>query len=222
MALTKIEYFVDDVFVGERTSAPFNELSWQGSGPGTYILTAKLYDDGVLSYTTPPRTLIGTEFVLNGTPPVNTSWETGVEGWSSTGLWTRFSGSTGSSGTGPSSAQSGSFYYYIETSNGGSYAVSYLTSPIWGSGPDYRYLNFYSHLYGVTIEKLGVEVRNVTDGGVFTEVFSKTGNIGNSWVAEKVDLSAYYGKEIEIRFMGQKGNNFTGDIGVDNITFTSI
>ena len=60
--------------------------------------------------------------------------------------WVRTDSGTPSSRTGPSGAESASFYYYIETSGGYGGDVAYLMSP-------YTYesaarLTFYYHMYG--------------------------------------------------------------------------
>ena len=79
--------------------------------------TSASYDDSYGSSDVPPA-----PFPLPASPIVVQGFESSVlgSGWAtgSTGIrWTRNSGGTPSGGTGPSSAKSGSYYMYIETSS---------------------------------------------------------------------------------------------------------
>lgn len=136
--------------------------------------------------------------------------------------WTRNSGTTPSSGTGPSSAVDGSFYLYVEASgtafpnkrailNSPCLNFSSLTSPT---------LTFQYHMVGSAINSLVVEAR--TDNtGTWTSVFSKTGAQGTGWNTADVDLSAYAGKaSVQLRFNAVTGSGTSGwqsDIAIDAI-----
>ena len=59
MAVTKIEYFSGPTKIGERLVEPFTTFEWTSNLPaiGTHSITAKVYVDGVLNYTTGPRVI---------------------------------------------------------------------------------------------------------------------------------------------------------------------
>lgn len=56
MAITKVEYYVNDEIIGTVTQAPFNEYVWDHttSAPGSKVLSVKIYVDGELSNVSPP------------------------------------------------------------------------------------------------------------------------------------------------------------------------
>ena len=130
--------------------------------------------------------------------------------------WTLDANGTPSSSTGPSDdITSGGNYMYIETSSGanGDSAVL-LSQAIDLSALTVPQLRFYSHMYGGTINTLTVDIS--TDAGVtFTQVFTKSGDQGNQWNEEFVDLSSYSGTVL-FRITGSRGASFSGDIAIDN------
>ncbi len=150
-------------------------------------------------------------------------WSSSPSNTTSATRWNvKANGGTPSSSTGPSGAQGGSNYLYLETSNGstGDVAevlspnvnISSLTSPI---------LTFYTHLYGSSMDTLRVEV---SSGGVWTEEFKIGGqqqtSSSDSWTEQTVSLSGYTGI-IRVRFLGTKGSSYTGDMSIDEIKIIS-
>eukprot|EP01049_Picozoa_sp_SAG25_P022230 SAG25_NODE_8729_length_407_cov_0.834416_1_plen_88_part_10 len=67
--------------------------------------------------------------------------------------WTR-GRSTPSSNTGPITAASGHYFYFLETSSGSSGDISYLNSPTFSSG---KHITFYYHMYGASMGTLSVQ-----------------------------------------------------------------
>ncbi|KAJ7394106.1 Chymotrypsin-like elastase member 3B [Desmophyllum pertusum] len=123
--------------------------------------------------------------------------------------WTRRSGGTPSSFTGPSSAKKGSYYIYIETSSPrrpGDKAVLTLQ----GANSKSVCLTFYYHMYGSTIGTLSVSNKGKA-------LWSMTGNQGNSWKKAEVSISGAYDLKIE----GVRGTSFTGDIAIDDLSVTN-
>jgi PKD repeat protein len=140
------------------------------------------------------------------------------------------SGSTGSANTGPSSdhtqGNASGKYLYLETSgNSGSGCrnqLAYLHSPC----IDLRHtqqpmLSFWRHLYGSSIGSLHVDV--LSNGQWIEDVVPEvSGNQGDMWIQEVVDLSAFAGETIVIRFRATTGNGFSGDLALDDIQITSL
>ncbi|MFK8046489.1 MAG: T9SS type A sorting domain-containing protein [Crocinitomicaceae bacterium] len=129
-------------------------------------------------------------------------------------------GSTSTINTGPMSANTGSNYFYFETSVGaqGDYAdlftptvdLSALTSPN---------LVFAYYMYGATVDTLEV---SINDGSGWIEVFQINGQQQATdslpWIPEVISLAGYSGL-VQARFRAYKGSWFTGDIALDDIGF---
>ncbi|MDQ3192302.1 MAG: S8 family serine peptidase [Bacteroidota bacterium] len=82
-------------------------------------------------------------------------------------------------------------------------------------------LSFWFYMYGApSMGELHVDI--LTDG-IWTNdaIPAKAGNYGNQWIEEMVDLSAYVGKTINIRFRGTTGLNDRSDIAIDDIAIQS-
>ncbi len=136
--------------------------------------------------------------------------------------WSRNSGGTPSSNTGPSAAAAGSFYAYMESSSPNySNKNSILNSPCFDlSGASSATFSFQYHMYGATtMGSLSLQAR--TSGGTWTTVWSKSGNQGNSWLSANVDLSAYAGSTMELRFNGTTGTTWQGDMAVDALALST-
>ena len=151
----------------------------------------------------------------------NTNFESGLGDWlqdpNDDINWTRQSGSTPSSNTGPSSAVQGSYYVYLEaTSNLNKRGI--LRSPFYIIPQGYE-LRFNYHMYGTTIANLKVEISS--NGSSWTQLWSKSGDQGNNWQEAVIDLSSYGGNTRYIRFNGLTGSSYTSDIAIDNIIFKS-
>ena len=132
-----------------------------------------------------------------------------------------FTTGSGSSGlTGPSDdITGGGRYVYLETSspissNGGTatlestcFDLSSLAAPA---------ISFWWNLNGVNIGSLHLEV--TTDGNTWTELWSISGNQGNQWNQEIIDLSAYGSTNCKLRFVGiHQPSSFYGDMAFDEI-----
>jgi MAM domain. len=130
--------------------------------------------------------------------------------------WRVWSGGTGSSSTGPSSARTGSKYIYFEASY-----PNYQTA--YDEGRFGRYVNFsnlttpklqfYTHMYGSSIGVLHVYANG-------TLVGTWSGNQGNVWQLREVDLGSYGGQtQVLIEFCYDNGSSYWGDIAIDDIRF---
>ncbi|WP_024770109.1 M14 family zinc carboxypeptidase [Aquimarina macrocephali] len=162
--------------------------------------------------------------------PYTESFETGLGLWTNaTGddiNWTRDSGGTSSSSTGPSSAQDGTFYLYTEASTnvtppGSPNKTALLNSPCIDlailSGIS---LEFGYHMYGSNMGAMEVLV-STNDGANYTSLWTKSGDLGNSWNQAAIDLTAYAGSVIKLQFKGTTGTSFRSDMAIDNISIKS-
>ena len=144
--------------------------------------------------------------------------------WSGTKTGTSFeweitnSGTTGSGGTGATSANSGTNFFYTETSGAGVSDTTTLISPsIDLTSLTTPFLEFYYHMFGGQIGSLSVEVFN---GTTWTSAFTITGaqqaSQASPWNQQFVDLSSYTGV-IKLRFVAVSNGSYQGDICLDDI-----
>jgi hypothetical protein len=137
--------------------------------------------------------------------------------------WTRNSGSTPSSNTGPTSAFEGSTYAYMESSTPNySTKSAILNSPCVDlSGESSATFSFAYHMYGATtMGSLELQAR-ANGSGAWTTLWSASGNQGNSWFTEDVDLAAYTGGSVELRFSGVTGTTWQGDMAIDALSLST-
>ncbi|NJK84205.1 MAG: hypothetical protein HC912_10820, partial [Saprospiraceae bacterium] len=147
----------------------------------------------------------------NAAPPANFDWL--VE-----------QGATATSNTGPSDdANGGGRYVYLETS--GSFCrsgrVAHLQSnciAVDTTGSKEQHFSFNYHLFGSTIGSLQLQLSD--DGGLtWQTLWQKAGNQGDRWFKQYINLSAWHGELVQLRFVGAGGTSATGDIALDNLTF---
>lgn len=151
--------------------------------------------------------------------PINGTWRNSmIDAFD----WTVHKGETISSLTGPSDdALSGGNYIYLEASgpecqNEMAYLVSNCIQI--NASSDTCDMSFFYHMYGFHIGKLSLEI--TTDGGInWQELWSAQGDQGNDWLFKYIDLSLYNGQIVQFRFSGEMGNNFRGDMALDQIAF---
>ena len=137
-------------------------------------------------------------------------------------------GATGSGGTGPSSDHTtgNGNYLYLETSgNSGSGCQNKqaeLHSPCFDlRGTNQAQLSFWYHMYGSSIGDLHVDA--FVDGKWDLDVMPAiVGEQGNAWDSANVDLGAYAGKIIFVRFRATTGAGFRGDLAIDDINLTTL
>lgn len=159
--------------------------------------------------------------------PYSESFETDFGGWEQVATddfdWTRNSGPTSSSATGPTAAADGAFYAYTESSwPNYPTKTTILNSPCFDlTGQDGTNLSFAYHMYGSSMGTLNLEVSS--DGGsTWTSEWSLSGNQGNTWSTASVDLSAYSGSTIQLRYVGTTSTSFRSDMAVDDISITQL
>jgi len=134
-------------------------------------------------------------------------------------FWGTRSGATGSTGTGPSAANSTPNYIFTEGSNGLQGDEAMLVSPLIDlSSLNTPALTFWYHMFGPNMGTLSVDVD--AGSGFDLDVFTISGQQqaagSDAFIEQIVDLSAYTGQSVRIRFRGVKGGGFESDIAIDD------
>jgi len=151
------------------------------------------------------------------------SFESGIGLWTQSTNddfnWTRDSGGTGSSGTGPNTGANGSFYMYTETSSPRSAGdeahlqASYNFSNL--SNPE---LKFYYHMYGSSMGALYVDVYDGSWHNVWSKVGQQHTSNAAAYTQAIINLKAFENKSnIIIRFRGIRGSSYRGDMAIDYV-----
>ncbi len=161
--------------------------------------------------------------------PYTESFESGLGDWTNATNdsydWIRISGETSSAFTGPSSAYSGSYYLYVESSYPNYPSLpGHLISPVIDAGSQQfgaLFFSFWYHLYGDTMGSLFVDI-STDDGTTWTSLFSVSGDQGNAWHEKVLDLSVYTETPFRLRFRSVTGSNYHSDIGIDYFVFTAF
>ncbi|MFY7669912.1 M20/M25/M40 family metallo-hydrolase [Tenacibaculum sp. MEBiC06402] len=178
------------------------------------------------------------------TPPVDTCSQTisnfpyGESFENSLGSWsqdinddldfTRDSGGTPSSNTGPSNGASGSFYLYVEASGEGSgfpNKQAILNSPCFDlSSLNNPKFDFNYHMYGSAVNSLKLEARLEGETN-WSTLFLENGNQGNTWNEASINLNTYTNESsVQFRFVVTTGSGSSGwqsDIAIDAINIKS-
>ena len=156
---------------------------------------------------------VSTNFVEDG------CWEEVSPG---TFTWDVSTGATGSFNTGPSGAQFGSNYIFSEASSGilGDEAIV-LTPEVDLTNLTDPALSFWYHMFGGDIGTLHVDIDDGTtlDLSVFSISGQQQSAEADTWIEQFVDLSAYAGQTIQVRFRVERGDGFEGDIALDGVRF---
>lgn len=127
--------------------------------------------------------------------------------------WTRRSGSTPSSNTGPSSAHGGTQYVYTEASGANKNKQFILESPSFAISSSMLKMSFFYHMKG---SKMGdLKVMSSGTAGAWNTLFTVSGSQGDQWLHAEVDIPGDVNK---LRIVGVTGNGWSSDIAVDDIT----
>ena len=161
------------------------------------------------------------------TLPYSESFETDFGDWTQVTSddfdWTRQSGSTPTPNTGPTSAQNGSWYLYIE-STGHYNQQATIEAEFDFTGTEMPVFSFYYHMYGdsgmgnlffLVNDDAGDNNDGVTG---WNEVWNNFNNQGDQWNNQKICLGIYAGEDnVKIRIKAQTLSNELSDIAIDNI-----
>jgi hypothetical protein len=151
--------------------------------------------------------------------------------------WHADNDGTASTGTGPGSSATGGtdhtlgttegIYAYMETSASAPSGISdtcgsagleaFLISDLLDADLNNYNISFWYHMLGTAMGSLHLDVY---DGSWQNSVWSISGDQGDVWNNQVVDLSDYEGV-IQLRFRGIRGSDFTSDIALDDIKIIS-
>ncbi len=158
--------------------------------------------------------------------PYNEGFENTLGAWSQDTNdnfdWTLRTGGTPSNNTGPSGAIEGSYYIYVEASSpnfGG--LTTILNSPCFDlSGGGSPEITFSYQMTGNAVGTVRLEARRDSET-TWTEVWLQSGDQGAAWQDAVVDLSAYAGEVIQLRYRATTGTSWQGDIAIDAFEITT-
>ena len=173
-----------------------------------------------------------TVFAINRAPasftlPYAESFESGTGDWIQSASddfnWTHNRFETTSTETGPGKAQDRSWYLYTEASEPRGNPVgpgdeAILTCWFNLTSASSPQLKFFYHMYGSGMGSLQLDARIA--GSDWENLFAKSGNQGDRWISETVNLSRFEGGLVELRLKGIIGSDFRSDIGIDNMTIS--
>jgi bacillolysin len=228
VGVTGYNVFLDGSNIGSVTGT---SASITGLNPNTsYSVRVSAYDaasnessqSSALNVTTDVASISCSSTI---SAPYSEGFESGFGAWTNLGGddldWTRRSGSTPSSSTGPSSASEGSYYMYVEASSPNYPSkVTRIESPCFDlSGESTATFSFKYHMYGSNMGTLQLQAS--TDGTSWIDVWSLSGNQGNSWATANVNMDSYAGATVKLRFVGTTGSSYRGDMAVDDISMTT-
>ncbi len=161
--------------------------------------------------------------------PYVESFESGIGAWTQDATddldWLQNSGGTPSRNTGPSSADDGVSYLFVEASGNGTgfpQKRATLNSPCFDlNDAGSAVFSFRYHMFGGTdFGSLALEATN-DEGVTWTSIWSRTGNQGNSWQTATVDLADYIGSGLQLRFVRVTGSTWQADAAIDKIELST-
>jgi hypothetical protein len=131
---------------------------------------------------------------------------------------------TPSSGTGPDTdhtlGNSIGKYLFTEASGGCLDKEAILITPCLDfSTMGAPFLSFWYHMQGFSMGSLTLDVFNGVEYDL--DIWSLSGDQGGIWQQANVDLSAYAGGLINLRFRGVTGDDYQSDIALDDIGITT-
>lgn len=147
------------------------------------------------------------------------SWEQETATCSTNSSWIRSRHASPSGSTGPSAANQGDLYIYIEASDVGGQGTgvrnAILGSPCFEIATDQNLvLEFDYHMFGADMGTLSIEANT---GSGWASIWSETGDQGDVWNTAEVNLSSFAGETVKLRIDGTTGAGFASDMAVDNI-----
>ncbi len=133
--------------------------------------------------------------------------------------WWVYDQGTNSGQTGPSNDHSplDANYMYVESSGGFANTTAILNTPCYDFtnllSPKFR---FWYHMYGNQMGSLHLDI--FLGGQWVLDIMpSISGDQGDQWLFNEVDLTAYAGNIVKLRFRANVGVGFRSDIAIDDI-----
>lgn len=134
--------------------------------------------------------------------------------------WGVQSGPTETPDTGPTGAQGGTYYFFVEASNAFSQTAS-LVIDLDLTEQNSATLEFSYHMRetGTTGQMGSLFVEASTNGGSnWQELWQRTGHQGDNWLQASVDLNAYAFGDVRLRVRAVTGTGNNSDIGLDSVS----
>jgi subtilisin family serine protease len=157
--------------------------------------------------------------------PYSEGFENGIGTWTQDASddfdWTVDANGTPSSSTGPSAADEGTYYIFVESSSPNYPSkVGIINSPCFDlTAESNANFNFAYHMYGSSMGT--IELQASTDGISWTALWTKSGDQGNSWYDATVSLSSYYGTSVQLRYVATTSTSYRSDFAIDDISVTT-
>ena len=226
-----------DVYQGATVIATVTGTTRQVTGltpSTTYAFSVRAKDaagnvsgySNTVNVTTLPNTTTGCSGGISSFP-YSEGFENTLGAWTQSTAddidWTIDANGTPSSNTGPSSAAQGSYYVYVEASSPNYPSKrAILNSPCFDlSAQTSASFNFQYHMYGASdMGTIALEA-STNNGTSWTSIWNESGNKGNSWQSASVDLAAYVGGTVQLRFNRNVGSTWQADIAIDNVGLTT-
>jgi len=205
-------------YVGASVQLRFNRITG-----GTWQSDVALDNAQVISGS------VGSGCVGGEAAPYGEGFESNIGLWTQAGgddlNWTRDSGGTPSNNTGPSSGSTGSFYIYVEASGNGTgfpNKRAIINSPCLDlNSASSATFSFDYHMFGSTNGgRIDLEISD-DDGATWTSIWNQTGNQGNQWNNVSINLNAYVGGGVQLRFNRITGGTWQSDVAIDNIALSA-
>ncbi|KAK2531283.1 Malrd1 [Columba livia] len=162
----------------------------------------------------------------NCNPELQCNFENGLCNWEQDVEddldWIRIEGPTPTVNTGPlkdhTTGTARGHYLYVESSKPHQFQdKAILLSPIFNPpGNETCIFNFHYHMFGKQVYKLSVLQRSVSNINGWL-LWYKFGNQGNRWIRQTLHIKS--SKPFQILVKGTIGDGFTGDIGLDDLSF---
>jgi len=230
VGVTGYDVFKDGSLLSSVTGTTVNVTGLTAST--TYAMTVKA-KDAAGNISTASSALNVTTSTPSGTGctggissfPYSEGFESGIGTWTQDASddfdWTVDASGTPSSSTGPSSADEGTNYMYVEASSPNYPSkVAILNSPcIDLIAETNATFNFAYHMYGSAMGTL--ELQASIDGTNWNSLWTKSGDQGNSWNNATVNLGSYIGSSVQLRYVATTGTSYTSDFAIDDISITN-
>lgn len=236
-----IAFDTDDIFAMPATGTTYSPGDHIGTatvlyvGAGTTLQHTNLVQgshyyyrawsvDTSANYSLPAYTNAKTLVTLPHTESFESGFGVWVNAEGDDGDWTRYTGPTPSSSTGPAGASDGSYYLYTEATSGANPGfpdkTALLDATFDFSTAAWPVLTFDYHMYGAAMGSLYVDIY---DGTWHTNEWSRTGqqqtSLSDPWAQAVIDLTDYaYQSGVTVRFRGVTGSSYTSDMAIDHIT----
>lgn len=142
--------------------------------------------------------------------------------------WLLNKGETTSSNTGPlfkNTSNKTNTYIYAEASGAKEGDIAELISSCINVTNPNSELEFSYHMFGKGIGELHVDIK--TENGYINDVIpaligSQQKHQDDAFLIRDIDLSSYTNQTINVRFRAVRGNNWDGDIAIDNVFIKTI